>query len=202
MTIFFQFYSIIKQQALEKLGLKQFQRNFFDPKAAINKPEWQVSIWPGYKTTIRQHEHELLLGCEMSFKVLRTDSALATIRGVQQKIQNPEQAMRAIKRALIGSVVISTYNNKTYRIDDVDFNSNPGASFKKSDGSSQTFAEYFKERYNLSVKDMKQPLLISMPKDKDKRRGDMKAVKMIPEFTQMTGFTEQQRNNFKMMNVC
>ena len=40
-----------------------------------------------------------------------------------------------------------------------------------------------------------------MPKDKDKRRGDLKAVKIIPELTQMTGFTDQQRQNYKMMNV-
>ena len=53
----------------------------------------------------------------------------------------------------------------------------------------------------MTVKDLDQPLLISMPKDKDKRRGDMKAVKIIPEFAQMTGFTEAQRNNYKMMNV-
>ena len=53
----------------------------------------------------------------------------------------------------------------------------------------------------MTVKDMDQPLLISMPKDKDRRRGDMKAVKIIPEFAQMTGFTEAQRNNYKMMNV-
>lgn len=40
-----------------------------------------------------------------------------------------------------------------------------------------------------------------MPKEKDKRRGDLKAVKMIPELTQMTGFTDQQRQNYKMMNA-
>ena len=40
-----------------------------------------------------------------------------------------------------------------------------------------------------------------MPKDKDKQRGDLQAVKIIPELTQMTGFTDQQRQKYKMMNV-
>ena len=53
---------MIKQQAIEKMGLKQIKRDFFDPGNVIEKPEWQVAIWPGYKTTIRQHERELLLG--------------------------------------------------------------------------------------------------------------------------------------------
>ena len=53
---------MIKQQAIEQLGLKQIKRDFFDPGSVIQKPEWQVAIWPGFKTTIRQHERELLLG--------------------------------------------------------------------------------------------------------------------------------------------
>ena len=61
--------------------------------------------------------------------------------------------------------------------------------------------QYYKERYNIDVREKQQPLLISMPKDKDKRRGDLQAVKIIPELTQMTGFTDQQRQNYKMMNV-
>ena len=40
-----------------------------------------------------------------------------------------------------------------------------------------------------------------MPKDKDKRRGDLQAVKIIPELTHMTGITDEQRSNYTMMNV-
>ena len=119
---------MIKQKAIEGLGLKQMKRDFYDPQSVINKPEWQVAIWPGFKTTIRQHEHELLLGCEVSHKILRTDSALSTIRQVMTRFKGPD-ATRAIRRALIGAIVISIYNNKTYRIDDVDFNSCPASKF-------------------------------------------------------------------------
>ena len=120
-----QFYNMIKQQAIAKLGLKQIKRDFYDPGSVIEKREWQVSIWPGFKTTIRQHEHELLLGCEVSHKILRTDSALSTITQVMQRFGSNQDSIRAIKRALIGAIVISQYNNKTYRIDDVDFDSTP-----------------------------------------------------------------------------
>ena len=219
------FYNLIKQEAIEGLGLKQIKRDFFDPENVIQKPEWQVDIWPGYITTIRQHEYELLLGCQITHKILRTDSALGTMRQVMGRGGG---AMRdrgyMIKKALVGNIIISTYNNKTYRIDDVDFNSSPRSKLnpnakhfqmiillssflgtfevRTEDGKKTTsFADYYKDRYNMTVKDLDQPLLISMPKDKDKRRGDMKAVKIIPEFAQMTGFTEAQRNNYKMMNV-
>ena len=191
---------MIKQQAIEHLGLKQIKRDFFDPENVIEKPEWQINIWPGYVTTIRQHEYELLLGCQITHKILRTDSAFGTMRQIMSRVQGNAQAY-AIKKALVGNIIICTYNNKTYRIDDVDFSSSPKSTFELKGRGKTSFAEYYKERYNMEVRDMNQPLLISMPKDKDRRRGDMMAVKIIPEFAQMTGFTEQQRNNYKMMNV-
>ena len=45
------------------------------------------------------------------------------------------------------------------------------ATFDRKDGSSISFAQYYKERYNIAISNMSQPMLISMPKDKDKRRG-------------------------------
>ena len=68
-----------------------------------------------------------ILGCEVSHKILRTDSALSTIKQVYQRFGAGSEAVRAIRRALIGAIVISTYNNKTYRIDDVDFGSSPSS---------------------------------------------------------------------------
>ena len=35
---------------------------------------WKIELWPGYVTSIRQHEHKLLLCCEPKFKVVRTDT--------------------------------------------------------------------------------------------------------------------------------
>ena len=145
--MFLQFYNMIKQSAIEKLGLKQMKRDFYDPGGVIRKPEWNIDLWPGislfllhlqcwrqrhifhsfsgYKTTIRQHENELLLGVEVTHKMLRTDSAWGTISNIQQRYGNGPECIRQIKRALMGSIVISNYNNKTYRVDDVDFNTTP-----------------------------------------------------------------------------
>ena len=49
LLIFFigQFYNMIKQSAIEKLGLKQMKRDFYDPGGVINKPEWNIALWPG-----------------------------------------------------------------------------------------------------------------------------------------------------------
>lgn len=40
---------------------------------------------------------------------------------------------------------MTTYNNETYRIDDIDENSNPSSQFTLKDGSKMTYTQYYKE---------------------------------------------------------
>ena len=60
-------------------------------------------------------------------------------------------------------------------------------------------AQYYEKQYDIKLKDPKQPLLISMPKAKDKRAGITEPVKLIPELCLMTGLTDRQRNDFRLM---
>lgn len=46
-------------------------------------------------------------------------------------------------KALLGSVVMTRYNNKTYRVDDIMWDMNPGASFELSSGEKITFKDYY-----------------------------------------------------------
>lgn len=40
---------------------------------------------------------------------------------------------------------MTTYNNETYRIDDIDENSDPNSQFTLKDGSKMTYMQYYKE---------------------------------------------------------
>lgn len=40
---------------------------------------------------------------------------------------------------------MTTYNNETYRIDDIDEESTPLSKFIKKDGSKMTYIQYYKE---------------------------------------------------------
>ena len=52
--------------------------------------------------------------------------------------------------------------------------------FQKT-GSAVSFSQYFKQRYNVEVKDLKQPLLMSNPTKQMKRAGIETPVMLIPE---------------------
>lgn len=47
--------------------------------------------------------------------------------------------------SVIGSTVLTRYNNQTYRIDDVDEDSNTRSTFRKKDGSVISYVDYFKQ---------------------------------------------------------
>ncbi len=110
-----------------------------------------------------------------------------------------------IKKALMGCIVITNYNKKTYRIDDVDFDQNAMSSFTKKDGSSITYWQYYesvwKEKIGGSIRDRQQPLLVSTPKDRDKRRGDVHNIMLLPEICHMTGLTDEMRTDYKIMEA-
>ncbi len=65
------------------------------------------------------------------------------------------------EKALLGCSVITRYNNKTYKIDGLEFGENPTSKFTLSSGQTVSFADYYKRQYGVEIKDMGQPLLIN-----------------------------------------
>lgn len=95
---------------------------------------------------------------------------------------------------------MTTYNRKMYRIDDIAFDKTPASTFKFGREKVEiSYAQYYFNTYKHEVTDMNQPLLGSRPKKKEIHRGRTQTVYLIPEFCQMTGFTDEMRNNFSLM---
>lgn len=112
---------------------------------------------------------------------------------------NAERYKADISKALLGSVVITRYNNKTYRIDDIDFSQSPLSKFKCVDRE-VSYVEYYKTNYSLDIRDTKQPLLISHVERRiaGKREKETQSMCLIPELCYLTGLTDQQRADFKV----
>jgi aubergine-like protein len=102
-----------------------------------------MQLWPGYVTSIRQHEHEILMCTEITHKVMRTDTVLDFLHFMQRN--NDPDLQRSFKQKVLGLVVLTDYNNRTYRIDDVDYRKNPMSSFAMRTAQEITFAQYYKE---------------------------------------------------------
>jgi len=61
------------------------------------------------------------------------------------------------------------------------------------------FYEYFESRYKIKIKNLNQPILLSKPKEKDRRGGNSdNFIYLIPELVRMTGLTSYQNSNYKL----
>lgn len=98
--------------------------------------------------------------------------------------------------------MITKYNDKTYRIDDINFHKTPLSTFKYGFGDTQremTYADYYQEQHKTTIYDMNQPLLASNPKKKEFHRGSKNTVYLIPELCLMTGLNDEHRRDFNLM---
>ena len=103
--------------------------------------------------------------------------------------------MANVRAALEGQIVMTLYNKKTYRVDEVDFDKTPMSTFHlRKEDREVTYLEYYRSRYpEATITDMNQRLLVSRPSRRDLNRGDAQPQYLIPELCSMTGLTKEQR---------
>ncbi|NXW49861.1 PIWL1 protein, partial [Nyctiprogne leucopyga] len=192
-----QFYNIIFRRLLKMLNLQQIGRNYYNPSDPISVPNHRLMVWPGFTSSILQYEESIMLCTDVSHKVLRSETVLDFMYSLYYQVE--EQRFRdTCAKELIGLIVLTKYNNKTYRVDDIDWDANPQCTFRKADGSEISYVEYYKRQYNQEISDLNQPVLVSQSK---RRRGTMMPgpVVLIPELCFLTGLSEKMRNDFNMM---
>ncbi|XP_055594938.1 protein aubergine [Uranotaenia lowii] len=189
--------NLILRRAMAGLNLQLVGRNLFDAAAKIAIREYQIELWPGYITSIRQHEQDILVCCEVAHKTMRMQTCYDILRDCQKHDRNYKDGF---KRAVLGVVVLTSYNNKTYTIHDVTFDTTPESTFDTKAGKT-SFLEYYKTKYNIRIRDPHQPMLLSRAKKRDLRAGGSELMALVPELCQMTGLTDQMRSDFRMMRA-
>eukprot|EP00069_Balaena_mysticetus_P005325 bmy_17974T0 len=184
---------------LKIMNLQQIGRNYYNPSDPIDIPNHRLVIWPGFTTSILQYENNIMLCTDVSHKVLRSETVLDFMFSLFHQTEE-HKFQEQVSKELIGLIVLTKYNNKTYRVDDIDWDQNPKSTFKKADGSEVSFLEYYRKQYNQEITDLKQPVLVSQPKRRRGPGGTLPGPAMlIPELCYLTGLTDKMRNDFTVM---
>ncbi|XP_049625397.1 piwi-like protein 2 [Suncus etruscus] len=193
------FYNVVFRRVMKLLDLKLVGRNFYDPTSAMVLQQHRLQIWPGYAASIRRTDGGLFLLADVTHKVIRNDSVLDVMHAIYQ--QNKESFQEECTKLLVGNIVITRYNNRTYRIDDVDWNKTPKDSFTMSDAKEITFLEYYSKNYGITIKEEDQPLLIHRPSERQNNQGKLLKgeILLLPELSFMTGIPEKMRKDFRAM---
>ena len=105
-----------------------------------------------------------------------------------------------VSKALMGAVVLTRYNNLTYTVNDVAWDQTPSCTFLDDNGREKSYVDYYRQKYNIDIKDKKQPMLVSRAKRKTREEDDVsKNIILVPELCNMTGLTDQMRSDFRVM---
>ncbi|ALC39293.1 piwi [Drosophila busckii] len=194
---FLQVLNLILRRSMKGLKLEQVGRNLFDPHAKVALREFALELWPGYETSIRQHENEILLCTEITHKVMRTETVYDILRRTSH---NPSRFQEEFRVNVLGLIVLTDYNNKTYRVNEVDFSQSPRSTFHCK-GQDVSFVDYYLQKYNIRIRDHNQPLLVSKNRDKAQKANADEIVVLIPELCRVTGLTDNMRSNFQLMRA-
>uniref|UniRef100_A0A8P4KP93 Piwi like RNA-mediated silencing 1 n=1 Tax=Dicentrarchus labrax TaxID=13489 RepID=A0A8P4KP93_DICLA len=190
-----QFYNIIFRRMLD---MQQIGRNYYNPNDPLNVPQHKLTIWPGYSTSILQYEQSIMMCTDVSHRVLRSETVLDFMGNLRQQCGS-QRFPEICTKELVGLIVLTKYNNKTYRIDDIAWDHTPNNTFKRGDADI-SFKNYYKTQYGLDISDGNQVLLIS----RVKRLGPAGApppgpAMLIPELCYLTGLTDKMRADFHIM---
>lgn len=147
------FYNTQMRRNMIHLGMQQIGRNYYE-KTPLGEVNYfgGVQVLQGFQTAINRHDAGLLLMVDNNCKFMRKQTALDAL--VELRSKSGPNFIAIARRELSGSIVMTKYNNKTYKVDDIDFHKNAGATFMRGD-QEVSYADYYREQYNIEIRDLR-----------------------------------------------
>lgn len=192
-------FNIIMRKTLEYLELQLVGRDFYDAKNKSVVHQHRLELWPGYITVIKQHEYNILMCVEITHKVMHQETLLHVLRKCYDRRRHEYKA--DFCNSVIGIMVLTDYNNHTYRIEDVDFDTSPSSTFPMKNGQHVSYQDYYRNKYRIEITDASQPMLVTRSKPKQRNAGQGDLVYLVPELCRATGLNDSMRENFQLMKA-
>lgn len=141
-----------------------------------------------------------MLCLDTQHRVIRTENAYQLM--LELKAANSERFRENVTSSLIGSCVLTKYNNRTYVIDDIAWDMTPEDTFPTRDGRVISFVEYYKLQYNIKIQDVSQPMLVHRRtvKVSGQTEKQERMVCLVPELSCLTNLTDSMRSDFKVIS--
>ncbi|KAL5260484.1 hypothetical protein ACHWQZ_G010579 [Mnemiopsis leidyi] len=175
---------------------KRIRRDYFDHTGIKELPRFHVEVMPGYQFRVGDFQAGPLMSIDTKHRVLRTMTVLTFIQELITKRGHLRTAQTDIIRELTGRVVMTRYNNNSYKIDDVLFDMKACDEIELQPGYKISSVDYYKNRYNIELRDPEQIMLLSIKKQLD-NNGMKREIRihLVPEVCYLTGFSNQEFSN-------
>ncbi|CAI9741520.1 piwi 1 isoform X1 [Octopus vulgaris] len=197
-----QLLNILYKQILSSLHLVQIGRNYYSIPDEIPRDNklaqtHKLTVFDGIQSSILNYEKGAMLCVDISHKVMRTDTVADLMRSCRMHVGASGWKETIMKR-LLGKIVLTRYNNRTYRVDDIDMDMLPTRTFRKHN-EDVSFVSYYKTNYGINIRHLDLPMLLSKPKARDIRRGQNTPIYLVPELVVITGLDDDVRTNYEIM---
>lgn len=157
-----QFMNSVMKRLMQQNGYKDIGilSKYFDVNHPCKVNNAELQVYRGFYLSIDMFENNKpLVLIDVSTRVLQSISCLEFIK----KLRNKEE----VEDNIVGNSVIVQYGNfRTFVIDEIVYKMNPNSTFMRN-GKEISFKKYYKDNYNITIKDNSQPLLLSVQKQKD-----------------------------------
>ena len=148
-------------------------------------------LYNGYSTAFDYLQSGLFLKVDTCTKIVRSKSLLEGINEMYHAFSYLDKNERRdkVKEEFLGKIVMANYgNSKHWRVEDIIFDQDASQYKIEQGGEHMSLVEYFRSKYQLDVKILKQPLVKSRMSRHDKRE-----CFLLPEFLLMTGMPENDQ---------
>lgn len=191
---------IFKGMGFLELG---FNKKYYDPKLTetFEFDGSRFMVLKGFGAVFEAYEAGLMLQLDYSTRVLADEDLWTKIK---KEIARTKWApARVCEEVVNNRSFMTTYGNqKLVIIDKPDLTKNPLSAFPNP--AYKNYKDYFERRYNITIKDDEQFLLVknTVRKEYDEA-GNVKSVPetthYVPELLKAEGIPDQLRKNFKFM---
>ncbi|XP_060846800.1 piwi-like protein Siwi [Rhopalosiphum padi] len=164
------------------------ESRYYNPEATVTNTRLGIKYLPGYEFGFSEVEGQLLLRIGLINKIETTETVLDFLRVSCGNSRNRVPSLiNNFKASIIGTVILTSHNNKLYKICGVNENLNIYSTFITEDGSKISYMDYYKQKWNITFIDAKQPMLKTTKHDEN---GTLKTVYLVPELCIITKLTE------------
>ena len=183
-----QFIEILIRDILRANPNLDFYRGLFvlkNQKKVIDSRNGSVNFYPGYTTSFMETESGNYLNVTLKNKILSTDTVLDYLEYYKYK---DKKNQKKLLNDLVGRSFKVSYAKKNYIIDDILFDRNPNKQDFNYNGKTMTIKEYYKDKYDIEIEDLSQPLLVVRRKNSE---GKDINLYFVPELCNFAGLDDE-----------
>lgn len=144
--------------------------------------------WNGTITQIQRKEDGLLLTIDFIPK------ATTTCYEELERFYVSNDYESYARKELANKLVLTRYDNRTQRIDDINFQLTP-ATCKVNDESQTTLVDYYLSKFDIIIEDPDQPLIVYYPRRLTDANMPKEQNYLVPELCYLTGLTDRAHRN-------